>query len=161
MRAGRTYKFTFDLAAPRRRAPTTSSSASSRRASPGSAIPGQGGPPDNDLEVKILVVASDAGTHSTDAGTHTGDAGAHPGDAGTHAGDAGAPEDDAGTASNDDAGAVIQGGGEGDSGSNWNGSTPGDSGGGCSLGVSRGTMAPWAIGLSMLLLARSRRRRSG
>jgi MYXO-CTERM domain-containing protein len=155
---GQTYKFTFNLAATKAGTYDEFFGVVEEGVNWFSDS-GQGGPPDNDLEVKILVMASDAGTHA-DAGTHTGDAGAHPGDAGSHAGDAGAPEDDAGTASNDDGGVVMQGGGEGDSGSNWNGSTPGSSGGGCSVGSSRGAMAPWALGLGMLLLARSRRRRS-
>jgi MYXO-CTERM domain-containing protein len=117
--------------------------------------PGQGGPPDNQLEVKITVVASDAGTHSGDAGTHT-DAGGHT--------DAGEPKDDAGEGapigSGDDSGVIADGTDGGDTDGGGNGSSASGSSGGCSVGATRGAGTPWLLGLGMLFVARSRRRRS-
>jgi surface antigen len=155
---GDTYKFTFDL-----HAPTT----------PGTYLeyfgvveegvawfsdPGQGGPPDDDLEVQIVVVAgpdtADAGDSKDDAGKATAEAGAD---------DAGKP----GT-THDDAGVRVDGGGhpgptEADAGGDWAApGADGDSGssGGC-------TMAPakeeaglgWLLALGAVAAARARARR--
>lgn len=155
---GQTYKFEFDLAATK----VGNFDEFFGVVEDGVAWfsdPGQGGPPDDDLEVKITVVASDAGTHSGDAGTHASDAG-------THKGDAGEPKDDAGEMSppvdGADSGGVTEGTDAGDGGGTWAGSSSsGNSGGGCNVGSSRGAAAPWAVGLGLLGLARSRRRRRG
>jgi hypothetical protein len=144
---GATYKFTFNLAA------TTPGTYDEFFGVVEDGVAwfsdsGQGGPPDNDLEVKITVVASDAGTHAGDAGSHAGDAGTHAGDAGA------APGDDAGAMGSpgDDGGAVVEGTDAGGGGSSWNGSTAGASGG-CSVGASPGAAPPWGCGLGLLVVA--------
>jgi hypothetical protein len=160
---GGTYKFTFDLAA----------------STPGTydeyfgvvedgvawfSDPGQGGPPDTQLEVKITVLAKSG----SDAGVGADDAGKHPDDAGEH-GDAGEPKDDAGsmgsTSPSDDSGVVLEGTDAGDGGTGNGSSSSGSSGGGCSVGGSPGTGSPWG-GAAFTLLAiaasasRTRRRRA-
>ena len=120
--------------------------------------PGQGGPPDNDLEVKIAVGPGDGGPPPTDAGAHASDAGAAHDAGGTaadagHAGDSGgvvSPGADAGGGSSgggSSSGATSSGGG-GDAGG-WDGASPGQSGG-CSVGAAGGA-SPWASALGMML----------
>ncbi len=166
---GATYKFTFNLTAPSTPGTYDEFFGVVEEGVAWFSDPGQGGPPDSDLEVKIQVVAAKPGA---DAGTpHAGDAGAHGGDGGTPSGtDAGVTVDDAGNPAppgpgpSDDAGALE---GADGGGGTWNGSSAGPSGG-CSIGPSpgRGGDAPrWigALGLLGLLAglrgARSRRRR--
>ena len=109
---GATYKFTFDLAAPDKPGSYDEFFGVVQEGVAWFSDPGQGGPPDNDLEVKITVVAGDGGT-AEDAGKD---------DAGKD--DAG--KDDAGGSARDDAG-----GGAGDSGGIGHpGSSSGSSGGG-------------------------------
>jgi len=163
---GQTYKFTFDLDATK----VGTFDEFFGVVEDGVAWfsdPGQGGPPDNDLEVKITVVAGpDAGTHDDAGTTHAGDAGAHE-DAGTHEGDAGDPKDDAGEppVGGDDAGPIVDGteAGTGDGGGGNGSSSSGSSGGGCSVGAASGATPPWSPGVGLLLagagVAAARRRR--
>lgn len=164
---GATYKFTFDLHAPD--APGTYYEYFNlvEEGVAWFSDPGQGGPPDNDLEVQILVVAApDAGEHE-DAGTHD-DAGAHEDagsreDAATHddageRGDAqGAPglTDDAGTAQ------PAVDGGDGDGGTAAQGTSQSGSAGGCAAapGSSSPSGIAWAIGAAMAIATARRRRR--
>ncbi len=149
---GATYKFTFNLAA------TTPGTFDEFFGVVEEGVAwfsdsGQGGPPDNDLEVKIVVAAktggSDAGATAGDAGSHKGDGGVATGDAGEAAGDAGEATGDAGSPPpGDDGGAVADGT---DSGSNWNGSSAGSSGG-CSVGSPAGS-PPWGGGFGLLIAA--------
>ncbi len=144
---GSTYKFTFDLAAPNTAGSYDEFFGVVQEGVAWFSDPGQGGPPDNDLEVKIDVAAAPPGTDAgspKDAGAHT-DAG-HT-DAGTHA-DAG--QTDSGTLlGGDDAGVSSA---EGDGG--WNGFGDGSSGG-CAVGGAgtRGAAPPWtgAVGLLVAL----------
>ena len=93
---GGTYKFTFDLAAPSTPGTYDEFFGVVQEGVAWFSDPGQGGPPDNDLEVKITVVApkdppADAGEAedgAVDAG-HEGDAGEPADDAGETKGDAG------------------------------------------------------------------------
>jgi hypothetical protein len=149
---GATYKFTFNLAA------TTPGTFDEFFGVVEDGVAwfsdsGQGGPPDNDLEVKIVVAAKTGGS---DAGTTAGDAGSHAGDAGTHAGDAGEATGDAGEVGSplpgDDGGAVLDGTDAGDGGT-WNDSSAGSSGGGCSVGGAAPVSPPWGGGLAWLGVA--------
>jgi MYXO-CTERM domain-containing protein len=156
---GDSYKFTFDLHAP---------------STPGTYFeyfgvvedgvawfsdPGQGGPPDDDLEVQIVVVAApdtpDAGSSKDDdAGKATAEAGV--------AEDAGKP----GT-THDDAGVRVDAGGhaaptvEGDAGS-WAASDTagsGDRGGGCTMAPAKDVAGlAWLLALGAVVGAVARRR---
>jgi hypothetical protein len=147
---GATYKFTFNLAA------TKAGTYDEFFGVVEDGVawfsdPGQGGPPDNDLEVKIVVAAAKT---SPDAGKED-DAGSK--DAGTHEGDAGEPKEDGGATGSpppgDDAGVASEGTDAGDGGA-WNGaSSSGSSGGGCSVGGLRAGSPPWGAGVGLLLAA--------
>ncbi len=128
---GATYKFEFDLAANK----------------PGSydehfgvveesvawfSDPGQGGPADTDLEVKILVVAKEGGVE---------------GDASAPKSDGGKSENDGGVVVDSDGGVVTQPNGQGAS-------------GGCNASGASVTNAWWMLGLAMIT-ARSKRSRRG
>ena len=140
---GATYKFAFDLAAPTMAGSYDEFFGVVEDGVAWFSDPGQGGPPDNDLEVKITVVAD-----------------TNP------PADAGAVEDDAGGAGSPtghDAGGVHAAGTDaGESGGN--GDAPGSgSSSGCTVGVARGEATPRAVvGLGILLVlggfARGRRR---
>jgi hypothetical protein len=157
---GATYKFTFDLAAPAADGTYDEFFGVVEDGVAWFSDPGQGGPPDNDLEVKISVTGKaatpDAGAHESDAGTHASDGGSRPSDGGVIEDDAGAigSQPPAG-----DGGLIVTDPDAGDAGSG-NESTAGSSGG-CSLGATRGATPPWAIGLGLMLIARglTRRRR--
>jgi MYXO-CTERM domain-containing protein len=150
---GATYKFTFDLAA------STAGTYDEFFGVVEDGVawfsdPGQGGPPDNDLEVKITVVAKSG----SDAGAD--DAGKPPQDAGEH-GDASEPKGDSGAMGSplpgDDGGVAMEGTDAGDGG---NGSaSSGSSGGGCNVGAMPGAGSPWAVGLLVAALAVASRRR--
>jgi hypothetical protein len=159
---GGTYKFEFDLHAPD--APGTYYEYFNlvEEGVAWFSDPGQGGPPDDDLEVQIHVTAApDAGSHE-DSGSHE-DAGAHQ-DAGTHA-DAGEREDsgDNGPATpTDDAGAVdpTADGGEGDGGIANGASTSGSSGGcAAARGATDAVGIGWVLGAAVAISAARRRRR--
>jgi surface antigen len=159
---GDTYKFTFDLHAP---------------STPGTYLeyfgvvedgvawfsdPGQGGPPDDDLEVQIVVVAG-PGTPATDGGKDE-DAGVD--DPGTgDAGRTGTRYEDAGARV--DAGGPIAQPGDSGTGGSWAASGAGGNGGGsggCTLAPETrgrdGLRALLALG-ALGLVARRRRRREG
>jgi lysozyme len=157
---GGTYKFTFDLAAPDKDGTYDEFFGVLEEGVAWFSDPGQGGPPDNDLEVKISVTgtapASDAGTKESDAGTHAGDGGAHASDAGTVDDDSGTigsqpPGEDGGTGTAEPDAGDADGGGTSKAGSS----------GGCSLGATRGDTPTWAIGLGLMLVASVARRRRG
>ncbi len=171
---GSTYKFTFDLAAPGTDGNYDEFFGLVQEGVAWFSDPGQGGPPDNDLEVKISVTgkapAPDGGVaHGGDAG---GAGGPGAADAGTHGGlggDAGvgsAPGEGDGGVSvgspGDDAGVGTAGGGSASSGDG----AFGGHGGGCALGATHagGGASPWPAGLGMALALsglRRRRRRAG
>jgi MYXO-CTERM domain-containing protein len=153
---GATYKFTFDLAAPDKPGSYDEFFGVVEDGVAWFSDPGQGGPPDTDLEVKITVVAGDGGTVEDDAGKD---------DAGKD--DAG--KDDAGGSAGDDAGASMGdgggiahpgsssgsssggGAGDGDSGT-VNAASPGSSGGCSVVATSAGDGALPGGGLALLLL---------
>ncbi len=156
---GGTYKFKFDLHAPD--APGTYHEYFNlvQESVAWFSDPGQGGPPDNDLEVQIHVTAApDAGSHE-DAGSHS-DGGTHA-DAGSHE-DAGeredsgengpgavTPTDDAGTVeSTDDGGAA-------------NGASTSGSSGGCTAapGSTDAGGVGWMLGATVAIATARRRRR--
>jgi hypothetical protein len=153
---GGTYKFKFDFAAPS--APGTHDEFFGvvQEGVAWFSDSGQGGPPDNQLEAKIEVLATAAPS----------DAGVAPppphkdGGAAAHA--------DAGATSRDDAGVVVGlGGGEADGGAIVGGGADGDiavsSDGGCSVVVTRRSAPPWtgaAALISAAAVLTSRRRRS-
>ena len=164
---GATYKFAFDLAAPTMAGSYDEFFGVVEDGVAWFSDPGQGGPPDNDLEVKITVVAAkpppaDAGAVEHDAGKTADDAG-----------DAGAIDDDAGKTA-DDAGGIGSPTGHAAGGVHAVGTDAGDPGGNsdapgsgssssCTVGVARGEATPGAIvSLGMLLVlggfARGRRR---
>jgi len=163
---GDTYKFTFDLHAP---------------AKPGTyyeyfnlveegvawfSDPGQGGPPDNDLEVQIVVEAAPDAGSSDDAGTKHDDAGAKS-DAGHE--DAGSA--DAGTQGSADpppsgeAGILTPADDGGTSGSDGEtASSAAGSSGGCAMaarapGATGMAGAGWLIGIALAVSSARRRRR--
>jgi hypothetical protein len=160
---GASYKFTFDLHAP---------------ATPGTYLeyfgvveegvawfsdPGQGGPPDDDLEVQIVVVA---GPDTPDAGGGT-DEDAGVGEAGVdEAGKAGTPTD---AGPRPDAGGHVVTAGDAGSSASWasTNAPPGSSGssGGCAMAPEgRGRVGMgWLLALGAVgVLARGRRgRRAG
>jgi len=157
---GATYKFTFDLAA------TKAGTYDEFFGVVEDGVawfsdPGQGGPPDNDLEVKIVVAAAKT---SPDAGKDD-DAGSK--DAGAHEGDAGEPNEDGGAtgspAPGDDAGVASEGTDAGDGGPGSGTSSSGSSGGGCSVGAAPGLAPDWNCSIGLLLatgvVVRGRRRR--
>jgi hypothetical protein len=78
---GSTYKFTFDLAAPAKPGTYDEFFGVVQEGVAWFSDSGQGGPPDNDLEVKIVVLPKEGGAPLPDAGT-TKDAGATTPDAG-------------------------------------------------------------------------------
>ena len=92
---GATYKFTFNLAAPEKPGTYDEFFGVVEEGVAWFSDPGQGGPADDDLEVKILVVAKEGGVAS-DAGVKS-DAGAK--------GDAGVSDDDAGRVGDAESGA--------------------------------------------------------
>ncbi len=156
---GATYKFTFNLAA------TTPGTFDEFFGVVEDGVAwfsdsGQGGPPDDDLEVKIVVAAKSGGT---DAGTHAGDAGTHAADAAPPSQDAGATVDDAGEAAapppEDDGGSLLEGA---DAGSSGSGASAGSSGGGCSVGGAPAGSRSWSALLVLVAagLVTGRRRRS-
>ncbi len=155
---GATYKFTFDLAAPDKDGTYDEFFGVVEDGVAWFSDSGQGGPPDNDLEVKISVTgtapAPDAGTKESDGGTRAKDGGPVDSDGGTVEDDGGSlgsqppSEGDASASGAPDAG-DADGGGTSKAGSS----------GGCSLGAARGDGAPWAIGLGLLLVATAARRR--
>jgi lysozyme len=154
---GGTYKFTFDLAAPDTDGTYDEFFGVVQDGVAWFSDPGQGGPPDNDLEVKVTVTGT---APKSDAGAGKDDAGMHAGDAGTHASDGGTVDDDGGAIGSrpppEEGGATGTEPDAGDAG-NGNASTAGSSGG-CSLGGAQGGMPVWAIGIGLMALARRRRR---
>jgi len=160
---GGTFKFKFDLHAPD--APGTYYEYFNlvQESVAWFSDPGQGGPPDDDLEVQIHVTAApDAGSHE-DAGSHT-DAGTHA-DAGSHE-DAGEREDSGengpgAVTPTDDAGAVEPtADSEGDGGSANGASTSGSSGG-CTAapGSTDADGFGWVLGAAVAIATARRRRR--
>jgi Phage tail lysozyme/Ig-like domain from next to BRCA1 gene len=141
---GGTYKFTFDLAAPSTPGTYDEFFGVLEEGDVWFGDPGQGGPPDDDLEVKITVVAGpdepvDAGEpHDADA-PH--DAGVPKGDAGH--GDASTQVGDSGVAEENDGGFAT--------------SSPAQPGG-CSMGRAGGRAPTWSAGLAMMFAVVVRRR---
>ncbi len=121
---GATYKFQFDLAAPDKPGTYDEFFGVVEEGVTWFSAAGQGGPQDDQLEVKIKVVAADGGTPADDAGTTTG------GD--SDAGDAGAPD------GADDQAPAIE----------WNT----QAGAGCSVGGAPDRRTSRASGLGLLLL---------
>ncbi len=150
---GGTYKFTFDLAAPAMTGTFDEFFGVVEDGVTWFSDPGQGGPPDNQLEVKIDVVVPEGGPLDAGPGRDAGP----PRDAGTHAADGGSAGD-AGTAHGPSGDAA--GGGPGGDGGAGDPFAPGSSSG-CSIGPRR--EPPWAGGLGVMLawgaFVRSSRRR--
>ncbi len=168
---GGTYKFTFDLAAPSAPGTYDEFFGVVEEGVAWFSDTGQGGPPDNDLEVKIDVVTgagTDAGAAPADAGAAPADAGAAPADAGAAPADAGSTKSDAGAKS--DAAPSTSDGGVGvteaglQAGDVHMLSSDGSGAAGCSVGRARGDgggVSSW-LGLGVLAgaLARRGRRRA-
>ncbi|HEY1695290.1 MAG TPA: phage tail tip lysozyme [Polyangiaceae bacterium] len=93
---GSTYKFTFNLHAPDKPGTYDEFFGVVEESVAWFSDPGQGGPPDDDLEVKIQVVAAPADGGSTDE-----DSGAAKGDGGAAGEDGGTPKEDGGAAGAD------------------------------------------------------------
>jgi hypothetical protein len=157
---GSTYKFQFDLAAPNKTGTFDEFFGVVEDGTAWFSDPGQGGPPDNDLEVKIQVVAGPA---SSDAGAPpSGDAGSPKGDSGSSS------SEDAGASSTEDAGTSQSGddGGVAEAGSPVVNLPPVASNGGCSVGVASGegtrSMSAFAgmfVAIGAVIRGRRRRRR--
>ncbi len=158
---GSTYKFEFTLHAPDKPGTYFEYFGVLEEGVNWFSDPGQGGPPDNDLEVQIVVEAAPDAGSAHDAGATHGDAGATE-DAGA------APTDDAGSgatgtpASGDDAGGVaLEAGAEDDAGGGALGAQGGRGGGGCAAargGAGLGGAA-WLLGAALAFAASRRRRR--
>jgi hypothetical protein len=184
---GGTYKFTFDLKAPDKPGTYDEFFGVVEEGVAWFSDPGQGGPPDNDLEVKIQVVAAEGGTGAEDAGKPETDAGedAAKEDGGGAKEDGGSPPkgDAGGSASEEDGGSsggsgeTAKDGGSGGNGGNGGGWVTGDggsggggapNGGGCAVspaagGGARGGAGGWAglVAVAIALAgvgARARRR---
>jgi hypothetical protein len=164
---GATYKFTFDLAAPDKPGSYDELFGVVEDGVAWFSDPGQGGPPDTDLEVKILVVAPEGGLPEADAGEPKDDGGKGA-DSGASA-DAGASAD--GGASAGDGGKTGTPGRDGgssggSSGAGWDdGADAGDTAapgraGGCSLGTTGDEGVSWAgyLAATLVLGALARRR---
>jgi len=128
---GGTYKFEFDLAAPDQPGSYDEHFGVVEESVCWFGDPGEGGPADSDLEVKIEVVAGDGGAKEEDASAPKGDAGGVK-----PAGDASAP-----SATDDDGGDASNGGS-----------------GGCNASGARVKDAWWM--LAFALVAARRRKRS-
>jgi hypothetical protein len=172
---GATYKFEFDLHAPAKAGTYDEYFGVVEDGVAWFSDPGQGGPPDNDLEVQVVVTARDggAGVDKDAGGEASGSSGSGSRDAGEgkSSGDGGGKERrDAGTKEHADAGSrgggVIDSGPRGqrpagDGGSSEEGGTsaPGSSGG-CSVGAANAPASPMPLlGLSLLVRWVTRRRR--
>jgi hypothetical protein len=165
---GGTYKFTFKLHAPDKPGTYDEFFGVVEESVAWFSDPGQGGPPDNDLEVKIQVVAApaDAGTGGDDAGSKAdaGEDGGTPKEDGgaTPEGDAGKAGEDGGSSSGGKDGGAASGG---DGGSGWvtddaGAIVAGPNGGGCSVSGFAGEEAGaggaggaggWMIALGLVL----------
>ncbi len=147
---GGTYKFTFNLAAPSTPGTHDEFFGVVEDGDAWFSDSGQGGPPDDDLEVKIQVVAS---SEPSDAGA-TDDASAEKDSGAEHdAGHAAAPEGGADGGRDGGAAEATDGG--------FAMSTPGQPG--CTLGAARAAAPPWGAGVCVALAIglRSRRRSRG
>jgi hypothetical protein len=146
---GATYKFTFDLAAPAKTGTYDEFFGVVQEGVAWFSDPGQGGPPDNDLEVKISVVAAEAGGQ-VDAGA--------PEDAAVAVGDGAATteaDSGPGTLEGDAAGGTPKGDAAADSGERKVAAR--GAGSGCSIGPARETPS-WASCLGVILVLGLRRR---
>jgi MYXO-CTERM domain-containing protein len=157
---GGTYKFTFDLHAPDKPGTYYEYFNLVEEGVAWFSDPGQGGPPDDDLEVQIVVEAGpDAGT-SDDAGTTQGDGGAMA-DAGHATGSGDAGDQDAGSV---DPGAAGETGivtpGD-DAGTSDGATSAAGSSGGCATapGLTGTAGAAWLLGLAVAAGVARRRRR--
>ncbi len=127
--------------------------------------PGQGGPPDTDIEAKIQVTAGSA-TCTVDPGVPDGSApegGATTPDGGAGSNDAGHASDAAGNSGTDAAGGnVDDGGGAGGGGGGAGAGAPPASSGGCGCTAVGGGKVPgraaWGLLLGIGLLGRRKRR---
>jgi MYXO-CTERM domain-containing protein len=156
---GGTYKFSFDLHAPDKPGTYYEYFNLVEEGVAWFSDPGQGGPPDDDLEVQIIVEAAPDAGSSDDAGTSHADAGAKT-DAGHEdagSGDAGGQDGDPAPAG--EAGIVTpgdDGGSDGESAS----SSAGSSGGCASAPGSTGMAgAGWLLGIAVAVASARRRRR--
>jgi Phage tail lysozyme/Ig-like domain from next to BRCA1 gene len=150
---GGTYKFTFDLAAPMTPGMYDEHFGVVEESVAWFSDPGQGGPPDTQLEVKIQVVAGSSSSSSSSGSTSSGghDAGA---------GDAGGGGSGAGGAGTGGSGAGGSGAGGSGSGSTSKGSVGDTSNCAFSAGQDGpyGRLAPWLLGLAIVAGRRARRR---
>jgi len=126
---GASYKFKFDLAAPMKTGTYDEFYGVVQEGVAWFSDPGQGGPPDNDLEVKIVVVPK------TDSGVPPQDASAPP------------PMNDAGMTAHNDSGVSV-----GDS--EMNGAPPPN--GGCSVGATSSRTSSWWLILAAIAIRRKR-----
>jgi lysozyme len=156
---GGTYEFKFDFHAPPTAGAYTEYFGLVEDGVAWFSDPGQGGPPDNDIEANIEVTASTA-TCTVDPGVPDGGSTGGTGDGGSGAGEGGGPAVDAGGQGGDaGAGGADASGPDEDSGA---GSAPGGkSSGGCGCDVvGHGAPALSALGLALALGAVARRRRA-
>jgi hypothetical protein len=162
---GGSYKFAFDLHAPSKPGTYLEYFGLVEDGVAWFSDPGQGGPPDNDLEVQIIVVA---GPDTADAGGGKGeDAGVEEAGAKEDAGTGGEDAGRTGTGATEDAGTHVDAGGHlvpaGDAGDggNWETAGNGSSGGGCTMGSTQeGAGLGWLVAMGAVVgVARGRRRR--
>jgi lysozyme len=145
---GATYKFEFDLQAPMKPGTYDEYFGVVEESIAWFSDPGQGGPPDNDLEVQIKVVASDGGAPVDDAGV-------------VH--DAGVPEERDGAVVASGPGSPLPSAEDAGDAGNWDTPAPSSgSSGGCALAPTRdGSPAvPSALALASLLALVFIRRRA-
>jgi MYXO-CTERM domain-containing protein len=159
---GGTYKFTFDLAAPQTPGLYDEHFGVVQESVAWFSDPGQGGPPDTDLEVKIQVVASASSSSAASSGGATGGSGAGGSGAGGGAtsgsGSGGSGSSGSGGASTTGATGGASTGGAGAGGGN----SPGK-GASCAASPGRGAPGRAPAGAMALVLAAAwlgRRRRS-
>ena len=155
---GGTYKFTFDLAAPMKVGLYDEHFGVVEESVAWFSDPGEGGPADTQLEVKIQVVAKASSSSSTSGGSTSSSTSG--GSTSSSSGATGAGGEGAG-------GAGAGGGGSGGNGSSGGASSPGSSGvpgqaSGCAAASSEptGHAEVWVLGLMLAAGRRGRRRPS-
>jgi MYXO-CTERM domain-containing protein len=152
---GGTYKFAFDLAAPLTPGLYDEHFGVVQESVAWFSDPGQGGPPDTDLEVKIQVVATAASSSAASSGGSTSSGGA----GGDATGSTGAASGGGGAASGNGAGGASGEGGSSTSGTGTSGGTGQASSCATSPGYgATGRAELWVLALMLAALRLGRRR---
>jgi MYXO-CTERM domain-containing protein len=153
---GDTFEFKFDFHAPPKAGTYTEYFGVVEEGVAWFSDPGQGGPPDSDIEANIVVTGT--GTCDVDPGVPDGGA---ADDAGTKHEDAGptSPARDAGTAK-DDAGVEVPEAGSSDTDAGWNPDSGTSGSNGCSMTATPQSPGAWVFVAGAVVLALRRRRAS-